>query len=69
MNDSDFTRRDLFVFTKVKDYRAIDSVLQVNEVAWAFYNSNPKNEQKNNMGTPEIKKLLISLAKIKLITF
>jgi hypothetical protein len=47
----------------MKRANAIDDVLVVNDLAWSLYNSNPDNEQKRNMGSPEIKILIGNLHK------
>lgn len=40
---------------------AIDSLLEINEIAWSFYNSNPSNKKKINMAPKEINALLQNL--------
>jgi hypothetical protein len=43
----------------------IDNILTVNDLAWSLYNSNPNNEKKRNMSSPEIKTLIWNLEKNK----
>ena len=49
----------------VKQVSAIDDILTVNDFAWSLYNSNPDNERKRNMGSPEVKLLIENLEKNK----
>lgn len=47
----------------MKPESAIGSMMVVNDLAWSLYNSNPDNEKKRNMGSPEIKTLIHNLGK------
>ncbi len=47
----------------MKSNGVIDKVLQVNELAWDLYNSNPENEKRHNMNTPHVKTLVSNFEK------